>query len=111
MPSKFLGPCPTAAGTGFYGINVGETDDSPLFAGIDTIKFEFQNFYVTQNSPNTDTAIINFRGQGDPEDFRNFSYECVEEIITIPRPQQMVVHEEILIKDELRILGTLVLEH
>jgi hypothetical protein len=43
-------------------LRVGETDDDPLFSGINVIKFNSDSFYVTQNAPNTDTAIINFRG-------------------------------------------------
>ncbi|MHA2067150.1 MAG: hypothetical protein ACXABY_22510 [Candidatus Thorarchaeota archaeon] len=49
-----------AAGPGFYGINVGETDGDPIFSGIGTIKFNSDSFYVTQQD--TDTAIVNFRG-------------------------------------------------
>ncbi len=49
-------------GIGFYGINVGQTDDNPTFKGIDTLKFEVANFYVTQQD--LSTAIINFRGEG-----------------------------------------------
>ena len=49
-------------GPGFYGIKVGETDDTPLFSGITILKFNSTDFYVEQNVPNTDTAIVNFRG-------------------------------------------------
>ncbi|MHA2067617.1 MAG: hypothetical protein ACXABY_24905, partial [Candidatus Thorarchaeota archaeon] len=48
-------------GPGFYGINVGETDDDPVFSGINTIKFNSADFYVTQNFPNTDESIVNLR--------------------------------------------------
>jgi len=48
------------AGAGFY-LNVGQTDDNPTFKDINTIKFNADNFYVTQNAPNTDEAIVNLR--------------------------------------------------
>ena len=41
-------------------MNVGQTDDNPIFPGIKTIKFNADNFYVTQQD--TDTSIVNFRG-------------------------------------------------
>ena len=46
----------------FYGINVKQTDDKQSYRGINTIAFEATNFYLTQNDPNTDEAIVNFRG-------------------------------------------------
>ncbi len=46
-------------GTGFYGMNVGHHDDNPMFKGINTIKFHADEFYVTQNSPNTDEVVVN----------------------------------------------------
>lgn len=49
-------------GGGFYGINVAHSDDSASFSGIETIKVEVANFYLTQNAPNTDEIQINFRG-------------------------------------------------
>jgi hypothetical protein len=47
-------------GPGFYGITVGETDGSPLYRGLNTIKFHSDDFYVTQNA-GTDEAIVNLR--------------------------------------------------
>lgn len=49
-------------GPGFYGLTVGQTDDLAIFRNIDTIKFNTNDFYITQNSPNIDEAIVNFRG-------------------------------------------------
>lgn len=49
-------------GGGFYGIIVGETNSGPVFDGIEGIKFNTDTFYVTQNDPNTDEAIVNLRG-------------------------------------------------
>ncbi|MHA2163346.1 MAG: hypothetical protein ACXABF_13075, partial [Candidatus Thorarchaeota archaeon] len=49
-------------GPGFYGINVGHSDDSEMFIGINTIKFNQDSFYVTQNTTNTDEVHINLRG-------------------------------------------------
>jgi hypothetical protein len=56
-----------AADGGFYGINVGQTDDNPLFSGINTIKFAAGEFYVTQNAPNTDETIISLRTPADDQ--------------------------------------------
>ena len=47
-------------GPGFYGMTVGETDGSPLYRGLNTIKFHSDDFYVTQNA-GTDEAIVNLR--------------------------------------------------
>lgn len=47
---------------GFYGITVAETDDSPAFKNVNTLKFDRESFYVEQNFPNTDEAIVSFRG-------------------------------------------------
>lgn len=49
-------------GPGFYGIKVGETDGSPIYTGLNGIKFNSDHFYVTQNSSNTDEAIVNLKG-------------------------------------------------
>jgi hypothetical protein len=50
---------------GFYGINVKQTDDPAAtvasFSDIKTVAFNTDRFYVTQNSPNTDEVVINFR--------------------------------------------------
>jgi hypothetical protein len=53
------------AGSGFYGITVGHSDDSSSFPGVNVIKFEVDNFYVTQNDPNTDEVVVNFRIDAD----------------------------------------------
>jgi hypothetical protein len=53
---------PTQPAAVFYGISVKHSDDSTAFKGINTLSFESASFYVTQNDPNTDEAIINFRG-------------------------------------------------
>jgi hypothetical protein len=47
---------------GFYGINVKQSDDAASFIGINTVAFNTDSFYLTQNSPNTDEAVVNFRG-------------------------------------------------
>ena len=49
----------------FYGITISETDGSPSFSGINTIKFLSTEFYLTQNSPNTDEVIVNLRPSQD----------------------------------------------
>jgi hypothetical protein len=49
-------------GPGFYGITVGQTDNNPTYKNINTIKFNAAEFYVTQNTPNTDEVVVNFRG-------------------------------------------------
>jgi len=46
----------------FYGITIAESDSFPTFRGINKVNFEPQWFYITQNSPNTDEVIVNFRG-------------------------------------------------
>ena len=60
MPSNFLTGC--SGGSGFYGISVAETDGSPSYPGIVKVNFNSSDFYINQNSPNTDEAIINLRG-------------------------------------------------
>ncbi len=50
-----------AAASGFYGITVAETDTTPSLTGINKINFNSDTFYITQNDPNTDEAIVNFR--------------------------------------------------
>ena len=47
--------------SGFYGINVAETDDTPSFKGINTVKFDSFNFYIVQNDPNTDEVQVFLR--------------------------------------------------
>jgi len=53
----------TAAGGGggFYGITVGQTNNAPSYKNINTVKFLATDFYVTQNSPNTDEVIVSLR--------------------------------------------------
>jgi hypothetical protein len=58
---------PGTPGAGFYGMNVGQTDDLPLFSGIGTIKFNINNFYTTQNDPNTDEVVVNLRGVAEED--------------------------------------------
>jgi len=52
----------TTTGSGFYGITVKHSDDTESFSGINVITFNADDFYLTQNSPNTDEVIVNFRG-------------------------------------------------
>jgi len=47
---------------GFYGMVVKQSDGVASFDGIKVINFETANFYITQNSPNTDEVQVNFRG-------------------------------------------------
>ena len=48
-------------GPGFYGITAKHTDDSASFSGLNTLAFNVDQFYLTQNDPNTDEAIINLK--------------------------------------------------
>ncbi|MHC4690846.1 MAG: hypothetical protein ACYS5F_14620, partial [Planctomycetota bacterium] len=65
----------TGGGTGgFYGITVAHSDDSAVHRGINTLKFNVESFYITQNPPNTDESLVNFRES--PE----------ERAITVERP-------------------------
>lgn len=52
--------------TDFYGITVGQSDDEATFRGINVIKFEAANFYVTQNA-NIDEVQVSFRGIDNSE--------------------------------------------
>lgn len=36
-------------------------DDSASFSGLNVIGFNTENFYLTQNDPNTDEVMVNFR--------------------------------------------------
>jgi len=47
-------------GGGFYGINVGQVN-FPAFHGINTVKFNTDDFYVDQNFPNTDEVVVSSR--------------------------------------------------
>jgi hypothetical protein len=49
-------------GPGFYGINVKQTDDLASFSNINTVAFHTNDFYITQNDPNTDEVVVNLRG-------------------------------------------------
>lgn len=51
-----------SGGSGFYGITVAHSDDSAIARGINTIKFDQGDFYITQNVGNTDEVHVNFRG-------------------------------------------------
>jgi hypothetical protein len=53
------------SGQQFY-LSVGETEPGPVFTDINGIRFNTEQFYVTQNAPNTDEVIVNSRG-----DFRD----------------------------------------
>jgi hypothetical protein len=55
-------------GPGFYGISVCETDGTGNFSGINKLNFNSDDFYITQNDPNTDEVIINFRGFAPDEE-------------------------------------------
>ena len=46
----------------FYGINVRHSDGTQAFKGIDTLVVNTDDFYLTQNAPDTDTVTLNFRG-------------------------------------------------
>ena len=48
-------------GPGFYGSVVKHTDDSVSLGGIKVFAFNVGDFYVTQNAPNTDEAVISLR--------------------------------------------------
>ena len=43
-------------------ITVAQSNDTPSFSGITTVKFEAANFYVTQNPSSPDEVQVNFRG-------------------------------------------------
>jgi len=45
----------------FY-LTVKHSDDTAAFRDVNLLAFNVDNFYLTQNSPNTDEAIINLRG-------------------------------------------------
>jgi hypothetical protein len=54
---------PQASGEGnFYGITVKQTTDVEYFTGIKVLSFNNDSFYISQNDPNTDEVIVNFRG-------------------------------------------------
>lgn len=59
----------------YTGIGMGETDGSPDYYDIQNIKFNTSNFYITQNSPNINTAIVNLKesssGSGEPNTASN----------------------------------------
>lgn len=61
------------AGGGFYGIAVGQVNDSPLYGNIRVIKFNDDNFYVSQNN-DPDVAIVNFKERIDEPDVITFSH-------------------------------------
>jgi hypothetical protein len=52
----------TAIADKFYGITVKHSNDTESFSGINVVTFNSNDFYITQNSPNTDEVIVNFRG-------------------------------------------------
>ena len=45
----------------FYGTTVKQTDDAQSYPGVTVLTFNSGDFYVTQNTGNTDEAIINSR--------------------------------------------------
>lgn len=53
--------------SGFYGINVKLSNDVESFKGINTLSLDPTNFYITQNSPNTDEVLISFREPKKPD--------------------------------------------
>ena len=56
---------PRAVPNDFYGITVKQVDTTlgniQSFPGVNTISFNSDDFYVTQNDPNTDEVIVNSR--------------------------------------------------
>jgi hypothetical protein len=81
-------------GPGFY-LTVKHTDDSASFSGLDVLGFNVNDFYVTQNDPNTDEVVINLRESGvTPHDHtqhvlvngsRPFKfYIDIDEVSTVP---------------------------
>lgn len=50
-------------GDEFYGLTVAETDDTPAFKNINILKFNSNEFYIQQETGNTDTAKINLRSR------------------------------------------------
>lgn len=62
-------------GSGFYGSVVKQVDVTGVnpevtFSGVKVFSFNHQNFYITQNDPNTDEVLVNWRdlspATGDP---------------------------------------------
>lgn len=51
----------------FYGVTVAQTDGASSFSNLNKVNFNSDNFYVTQNDPNTDEVIVNFKGGSDAE--------------------------------------------
>ena len=49
------------SGTGFYGITVKHSNNSDSFKCINVVAFDVTDFYVTQNSPNTDEILVSLR--------------------------------------------------
>jgi hypothetical protein len=67
-------------GPGFYGITVKQTDDEAVFRNVNVVAFDTDFFYITQNDPNTDEAIVNFRENvAFPDDFFTFDLPTGEE--------------------------------
>ncbi len=52
----------------FYGNTVKHSDDSVSLSGIKVFTYNVADFYVTQNDPNTDEAIINLRANAGVTD-------------------------------------------
>lgn len=53
------------ASGGFYGITVKHSNNSDSFKGINLVAFDVTDFYVTQNSPNTDEVVVSLRDRDD----------------------------------------------
>lgn len=62
MGSEFL---PADENLFYTGITFKHADDSASFSGVTTLGVNEDDFYLNQNSPNTDEATLNFRGNTD----------------------------------------------
>lgn len=61
-PAGPQGPQGNPGPTAFYGIDISQSDEAAAFTNITKLNFEATSFYITQNSPNTDEVVVNFRG-------------------------------------------------
>jgi hypothetical protein len=54
----------------FYGMTIKQTDDAQSYPGVRLLAFNSNDFYISQNTGNTDEATINLRGDlgGDAAD-------------------------------------------
>jgi len=83
-----LGPGGGGGSGGFYGINIKTHNTAPSLKGISVIGFS-EDFYITQNAPNTDEVIVNLknrsvrRGHADTEFRRTRGRGGATEVITM----------------------------